>query len=143
MMNSAADGKGYEGPASEMISTCPRTAFEPPVNQSKKDSSVFAPGYVFGTGCVPGKDGDHSYAYEDGLLAERVVDLVERHDPATPLFVFWAPHLVHTPLQVPPAFFEKFDFVAPTDKLTHERQIYHAMVNFADTMIGNATEACE
>ena len=48
---------------------------------------------------------------------------------------------MHTPLQVPPAFFNKFEFMAATDKPTHERQTYHAMVNFMDTMVGNATAA--
>lgn len=27
--------------------------------------------------------------------------VVEEHNPAIPLFLFWAPHIVHTPLQVP------------------------------------------
>ena len=54
--------------------------------------------------------------------------MVEAHDPAVPLFTFWAPHIVHTPLQVPAAYYHKFNFIAPTDKVTHERQIYHAMV---------------
>ena len=66
--------------------------------------------------------------YEDSLLAEQLIDMVEAHDPAVPLFTFWAPHIVHTPLQVPAAYYHKFNFIAPTDKVTHERQIYHAMV---------------
>ena len=66
--------------------------------------------------------------YEDSVLAEQLIDMVEAHDPAVPLFPFWAPHIVHTPLQVPAAFYHKFNFIAPTDKVTHERQIYHAMV---------------
>ena len=35
-----------------------------------------------------------------------------------------APHIVHTPLQVPAEFLHKFDFMAPTDKKMHQRQIY-------------------
>ena len=66
--------------------------------------------------------------YEDSLLAEQLIDMVEAHDPTVPLFTFWAPHIVHTPLQVPAAYYHKFNFIAPTDKVTHERQIYHAMV---------------
>ena len=75
------------------------------------------------------------------MLVQHVVELIEGHEPTTPLFLFWAPHVIHTPLQVPPAFFNKFDFIAPTDKVTHERQIYHAMVYFADEMVGNVTGA--
>jgi arylsulfatase B len=47
---------------------------------------------------------------------------VERHDPTTPYFLFWAPHIVHTPLEVPPSFFAKFAFMEDSDKPTHERQ---------------------
>ena len=42
---------------------------------------------------------------------------------------------------MPPEFYHKFDFDAETDKAGNERQTYHAMVNFADTAIGNYTEA--
>ena len=49
-----------------------------------------------------------------------------------------APHIVHSPLEVPPSFFEKFGFMEETDKPTHERQTYHAMVDFADDAIGEA-----
>ena len=113
---------------------------------------------MLGTGCEPGARGDRSCkgpsfslfksfcanlfcgpltksrwsfvdgGYDDSLLAEQLIDMVEAHDPAVPLFTFWAPHIVHTPLQVPAAYYHKFNFMAPTDKVTHERQIYHAMV---------------
>ena len=45
------------------------------------------------------------------------------------------------PLQVPNEFYEKFSYVEETDKPTHERQTYHAMVDFADQAIGNFTKA--
>jgi arylsulfatase A-like enzyme len=48
---------------------------------------------------------------------------------------------VHTPLQVPQHFLDKFAFMEETDKPTHNRQIYHAMVNFADEAVGNVTTA--
>ena len=46
---------------------------------------------------------------------------------------------MHAPLQVPQAFIDKFAFMVDTDKPKHERQLYHAMVNYADTMVGNLT----
>ena len=49
-----------------------------------------------------------------------------------------APHIVHTPLQVPQHFLDKFAFMEQTDKPTHNRQIYHSMVNFADEAVGTA-----
>ena len=48
---------------------------------------------------------------------------------------------MHTPLQVPQHFLDKFAFMEETDKPTHNRQIYHAMVNFADEAVGNVTTA--
>ena len=42
---------------------------------------------------------------------------------------------------MPNAFYEKFSYVEETDKPTHERQTYHAMVDFADQAIGNFTKA--
>ena len=59
---------------------------------------------------------------------------------APPLAV-WAPHIVHTPLQLPQEYMDQFDFMAATDKPGHERQRYHAMVHFADAMVGNVTAA--
>lgn len=56
-------------------------------------------------------------------------------------FLYWAPHIVHTPLQVPAEFYDRFDFMAATDLPTHERQTYHAMVAFADEAILNFTMA--
>jgi len=63
---------------------------------------------------------------------------VTQHDPADRLFLFWAPHIVHAPLEVPSDFFLKFRMVQD-DKPSQSRQKYHAMVNFADEAIGNLT----
>ena len=38
---------------------------------------------------------------------------------------------MHQPLQVPPEFFDKFS-ITEDDKVTQNRRVYHAMVNFAD-----------
>jgi len=90
--------------------------------------------------CRPGPQGDHRYfGYEDALFEEHVFSFVQQHDPTDPMFLFWAPHIVHAPLEVPPEFFEKFSMISATDKPSHERQLYHAMVNFADTAVGNVT----
>lgn len=43
--------------------------------------------------------------------------------------------IVHTPLQVPEPWLKKFDFMKASDKDTHERQIYHSMVHFADVRL--------
>ena len=73
--------------------------------------------------------------YEDTLFADRVVSSIDNWQPEDPpMFIFWAPHIVHTPLEVPQPFLDKFAFIDdPT------RQIYHAMVNFVDTAVGKVT----
>lgn len=49
------------------------------------------------TGCV----------YEDALFTARVLSIIEAHDPATPLFLSWTPHVAHVPLEVPQAYLDK------------------------------------
>merc|ERR1712070_175865 len=73
--------------------------------------------------------------YEDQLFADAVVSAIKGRDKEKPFFIFWAPHIVHTPLQVPQAHLDHFDFI----KESH-RQYYHAMVHFVDEAIGNVTQ---
>lgn len=92
--------------------------------------------------------------YEDELLAGRVLDIIAAHDAGTPLFLFWAMHVVrggegqlrsnsacaaaasfpspqvHGPLEVPQAYVNKFSNI--TDQ---PRRLYTAMVNFADDKV--------
>ncbi|XP_019856107.1 PREDICTED: arylsulfatase B-like isoform X2 [Amphimedon queenslandica] len=74
--------------------------------------------------------------YEEGLFKERVLDVVSNHDPSTPLFLYYAPHIVHTPLQVPDRYLKLFSFIND-----HDRQYYHAMVNYLDDVVGEITDA--
>ena len=98
-----------------------------------------------GASCtIHGPKADKVYGgYEDALFAQHALDSLEQHNSSFPYFLFWAPHIVHTPLEVPPAFFNKFAFMEESDKPTHERQTYHAMVDFADQAIGNFTAAAK
>ena len=95
-------------------------------------------------GCKPGPKGDAVWGgYEDALLAQQAVAAVEAHDATQPLFLFWAPHAVHTPLQVPQQYVDRFAFVAASDKPAHERQLYSATVAFVDDAFANITNAFE
>jgi hypothetical protein len=47
-----------------------------------------------------------------------------------PLFLFWAPHVAHTPLQVPAEYHAKFGFIQQPNRRT-----YAAMVNYIDTKV--------
>jgi len=62
--------------------------------------------------------------------------VVNNHDPSKPLFLYYAPHIVHAPLQVPEKYLNMFSFIDD-----HDRQYYHAMVTFLDGVVGNLTDA--
>uniref|UniRef100_A0A7S2IR02 Sulfatase N-terminal domain-containing protein n=1 Tax=Haptolina brevifila TaxID=156173 RepID=A0A7S2IR02_9EUKA len=90
--------------------------------------------------CTPGPQGDGWFGgYEDALLERELMQTIREHDVTLPLFAFWSPHIAHVPMQVPETYFRKFGFIAPTDRSTHERQRYHAMIAMLDDMVGNVT----
>lgn len=75
--------------------------------------------------------------YEEALFKERVLDVVKNHDTSKPLFLYYAPHIVHTPLQVPDKYLNMFSFI----KDSQTRQYYHAMVAYLDDVVGELTDA--
>ena len=85
-------------------------------------------------------DGGGECVYEDGLFEAEAVRVVAAHDPATPLFLFWAPHIVHAPLEVPKRFLDRFARVAADD---WRRQRYLAMTNYMDSAVGNVSAALQ
>ena len=74
--------------------------------------------------------------YEDALFAERLMKVVENHDPSIPLFLYYAPHIAHAPLEVPDRYAQKFSFIDD-----RRRQYDHAMVDYLDEVVGNLTDA--
>ena len=78
----------------------------------------------------PAKD-KNGTGYEDALFKARLLQVVRDHDPSTPLFLYYAPHIVHGPLEVPDDYLQKFDFINDD-----QRQRYHAMVNYLDDILG-------
>ena len=54
--------------------------------------------------------------YEKSLFKQRLIEILNIHDPFTPLFLYYALHTMHSPLQV----------------LAYDRQYYHAMVDIGD-----------
>ena len=88
--------------------------------------------------------------YEEKLFRDRFLHVVAQHDPsAAPLFLYYAPHLVHDPLQVPQEYLDMmsisgggpFDNVTDTSAKLMERMTYHAMVKALDDQIANLTAA--
>ena len=75
---------------------------------------------------------------------------IAQHDPtpkhAHPLFLFYAFHLLHTPLQIPEKYLEKMDAVvaaaggAPFD--TSNRRKYAAMALYLDEAVGMVVRGC-
>ncbi|CAK0817376.1 unnamed protein product [Prorocentrum cordatum] len=97
------------------------------------------------TGCV-----NESYClpdscYEEAMLRQRCLQIIEQHDLSEPLFLFFAPHLMHTPLQVPDRYLTKIDKMVtdagaqPFD--SSNRRLYAAMVLYLDETIGAVVDA--
>ena len=55
--------------------------------------------------------GKNGTGYEDALFKERLLQVVSNHDTSIPLFLYYAPHIVHGPLEVPDDYLHKFDFI--------------------------------
>ena len=92
--------------------------------------------------------------FEDVLFSNSVIEFLEAHaararypggtlrprdeakgasvpaDGSTPFFVYWAPHIAHAPLQVPPAHLARFAFIPDW-----RRRRYAAMVSYLDDEI--------
>jgi len=81
--------------------------------------------------------------YEEHKLVTRVLETIEAHDPETPLFFNYDSHIVHSPLQVPQPYFDKFSFIqnASTPDWDYHRHLYTSMVNYLDTGVGKIVEA--
>lgn len=94
----------YEGPASALV------------NMSA-NCSVGVHDLCGGTGdscpAYPGFPGvqQPDCTFVDETFTEFVLDTVRGHDAAEPLFLFWAPHIVHSPLQVPKKYLDMFAFI--------------------------------
>ena len=83
-----------------------------------------------------GVNGTGQDNYEEDLFRDHVLDVINNHDPSTPLFLYYAPHIVHTPLQVPDSYLAKFSFIDD-----EHRKYYHAMVNYLDDVVGQVVAA--
>ena len=83
-----------------------------------------------------GANGTGFQHYEEALFKGHVLDVINNHDTSTPLFLYYAAHIVHGPLEVPENYLDMYNFI---DDAT--RQKYHAMVKYLDDVLGNVTDA--
>jgi len=83
-----------------------------------------------------GLNGTGQDNYEEALFRDRVLSIINNHDPSTPLFLYYAPHEVHAPFQVPDSYLNKFSFIDNKNK-----KYYLAMVNYLDDVVGVIVKA--
>jgi len=86
--------------------------------------------------------------YEEHLFKERALAVINAHNLSAtdaPLFLFYAFHLVHSPLEVPKAYLARIDSLVeqaggkPFD--TQNRRLLHAMVLYLDDVVGELVSA--
>ena len=70
------------------------------------------------------------------MFQQRAKDIVSAHDPSEPIFLYLAFANVHSPVQAPQEYIDKYSFIE--DKL---RRTYAAMVDIMDEAVGNVTKA--
>ena len=73
---------------------------------------------------------DQEGVYEEELFKLRVLDIIDQHPTDQPLFLYYAPHIVHTPLQVPGEYWDQFPEIEEDT-----RRNYTAMVLYIDDVI--------
>jgi len=81
--------------------------------------------------------------YEEHIFKTRALEIINSHNTSnvdSPLFLFYAPHLVHGPLEVPEAYKQRIQHLVTNrggKKIdTLNRLIYAAMVLYLDDAIG-------
>ncbi|XP_028827292.1 arylsulfatase B isoform X2 [Denticeps clupeoides] len=78
----------------------------------------------------------YSGVYSTELFTQKVTDIIGKHDPGKPLFLYMALQAVHDPLEVPERYVTPYRFIK--DK---QRRTFAGMVSAMDEAVGNVTEA--
>jgi len=97
------------------------------------------------TGCVNASYCLPDSCYEEAMLRQRALQVIQGHNASDPLFLFFSLHLLHTPLQVPDSYLKKVDEMVqqgggePFDSAN--RRLYAAMTFYLDESIGEVVKA--
>lgn len=84
-----------------------------------------------------GTEGDPA-TYSGYIFTDRVVRLIEAHAANTaPLFIYWALHNTHAPIEAPQRFLDLY----PQHKDDKTRQTFSGMVSVVDESVANVTRA--
>ena len=73
--------------------------------------------------------------YEELIMYRAAAELLATHPVQQPLFMYYAFHAVHSPLELPPGWEDRMAFIQ--DSLS--RRHYHTLVSFMDEIVGNLT----
>ena len=80
--------------------------------------------------------GVNGTAFEEQILTNRVVDIMASHNTSVPLFIYYAMHLLHSPLCAPLDALARFAHIDNED-----RRFVAAMTSLVDKAVGEvATE---
>jgi arylsulfatase B len=91
------------------------------------------------------------------LFRDRLLEIIANASGEEPLFIYYAPHVVHYPLQVPKEWFDKFSFMTDDESSCNAtvpyiypgagdtpyacRQQGAALMALLDSIVGNVTDA--
>lgn len=106
--------------------------------QLSTQPQISAVGCVNESYCLPDS------CYEEAMLKQRALQIIQKHDPSSPLFLFFSTHLLHTPLQIPKSYLKKLDEQLKEGGYTIDsanRRLYAAMTMYLDDSIGAVMEA--
>lgn len=87
-----------------------------------------------------GEDAAVNYTglYSTELFTQRATDIITRHTPEKPLFLYVALQAVHGPLQVPKRYVAPYSFIKD-----QRRREYAGMVSAMDEAVGNISRALQ
>ena len=74
--------------------------------------------------------------YSTTLIQKRVEEIIETHDPSTPMFLYVPFQSVHGPLEVPEVYEDMYEHVDNED-----RRKFLGMVTAMDDAVGNITQS--
>ncbi|XP_065199150.1 arylsulfatase B-like [Sycon ciliatum] len=80
--------------------------------------------------------GRNGTGYEEGMFKRHVLEVIRNHSIDSPLFIYYAAHIAHTPLEVTQKYLDEYSFID-----NEVRRSYHAMIAYLDDVMGNITEA--
>eukprot|EP00940_MAST-03C_sp_MAST-3C-sp2_P003551 g3551.t1 len=82
--------------------------------------------------------------YEEDVFKAHALSLIASKENTTnPFFLFYAFHLLHTPLQVPESYLKRIDKIVKEPFDSQNRRLYAAMVLYMDEAVGALVNALQ